>query len=146
MIINEMQEVTEEIWAAFQKLIPQLTQYSSPPTWEALRELASSSSSTVFLARSDGPEGEIIGAACLGTFQTLTGVHGWIEDVIVDGVYRQQGIGKALTQACLDKARAIGLQEVNLTSNPTRKAANTLYRVMGFIQRETNVYRYPIDG
>jgi ribosomal protein S18 acetylase RimI-like enzyme len=55
------------------------------------------------------------------------------------------GIGKALTEACLEKAREIGLREVNLTSNPTREAANNLYQSMGFIQRETNVYRYPLD-
>ncbi len=144
-MIYEMKEVTEEVLEAFQRLIPQLTAFSSPPTWEALTAMVSSSATFIFLARAQGPGSQIVGAACLGTFQTPTGIHGWIEDVIVDGHYRQQGIGKALTQTCLEKARGLGLREVNLTSNPTRKAANTLYRSMGFIQRTTNVYRFPMD-
>ena len=85
-----------------------------------------------------------MGTATLAVFRTPTGVHGWIEDVVVDQAARRQGIGEGLTRACLDKARELGLDSVNLTSRPAREAANKLYRSMGFILRETNVYRYEL--
>ena len=41
-----------------------------------------------------------------------TGAHGWIEDVVVDQAARGQGVGRMLTQALLDKARALGMKQV----------------------------------
>jgi ribosomal protein S18 acetylase RimI-like enzyme len=35
-----------------------------------------------------------------------------------------------------------GARTVDLTSRPSRTAANTLYERIGFALRETNVYRY----
>lgn len=145
MNIYEMDRVTEEIYQAFQRLIPQLTVFSQPPTWEDLADMVTSPATTLFLARHQRFENEIIGAATLGTFRSHTGLHGWIEDVVVDERARRLGIGKALTEACLEKARRIGLREVHLTSRPDRVAANQLYQSMGFIQRETNVYQYLIE-
>ena len=55
---------------------------------------------------------------------------------------RGQGIGEALTKACLNAAKKAGAPQVGLTSHPGRVAANVLYRKMGFEQRNTNVYRY----
>lgn len=143
MHIELMTQVSDEIVDAFARLIPQLTQYSPPPDRAALAEMADSDSVYVFIARLTDQHGEIAGCATLATFRSPTGLHGWIEDVVVDGSARRQGVGKALTEACLDKARALGLREVNLTSRATRCAANQLYQAMGFIRRETNLYRYP---
>jgi ribosomal protein S18 acetylase RimI-like enzyme len=143
-MIIEMTEATEEIHQAFFRLMPQLTQHSPPPTMEDLAHMAVSPMTFVFLARHPAPDGPIVGSATLGLFQSPTGVHGWIEDVVVDQAARRQGLGKALTRACLEKARELGLKEVNLTSRPAREAANRLYQEMGFQQRETNVYRFPL--
>mgnify|MGYP001051210339 CR=1 FL=1 len=145
MHIVEMTAVTKDVFQAFQVLIPQLTEHCPPPSWETLSRMAASGSVFVFLAREDDESGTILGSATLATFISPTGNHGWIEDVIVDRGARRRGIGRALTEACIEKARQIGLREVNLTSRPSRKAANQLYREMGFIQRQTNVYRYPIE-
>lgn len=146
MHIELMDHVSDEIAGAFARLIPQLTRSSPPPTRDALVEMAGSGSVFVFLARLPDQHGEIVGSATLATFRSPTGLHGWIEDVIVDRDAHRQGIGKALTQACLDKARELGLRDINLTSRSSRCAANQLYQAMGFIQRETNIYRYPLDG
>lgn len=146
MYIELMEHVNDEIAAAFERLIPQLTRFSPPPTRDALVAMAESDSVFVFLARLPDQQGKIVGAATLATFRTPTGLHGWIEDVIVDRDARRKGIGKALTEACLAQARLLCLCEVNLTSRSTRCAANELYQAMGFIKRETNLYRYPLDG
>lgn len=146
MQITLMDHINDEIAQAFERLIPQLTTHSPPPTRDALVEMATSKENHVFLAWMPDQDGKIVGTATLGTFQTPTGVHGWIEDVVVDRAARRLGIGRALTEACLDKARDIGLREVNLTSRSGRCAANQLYQAMGFVQRETNLYRYAIEG
>lgn len=144
MHIELMTQVSDEIMAAFERLMPQLTRYSPPPNRDALAEMAGSGSVFVFFARLPDQHGDIIGSATLATFRSPTGLHCWIEDVIVDRDARRQGIGKALTEACLAQARTLGLREVNLTSRSTRCAANELYQAMGFIKRETNLYRYPL--
>ena len=144
MNIALMDQVDDEIVQAFQRLMPQLTHHSPPPTRNDLIAMALSEQIFVFLAKVPDQDGVIVGTATLGTFRTPTGVHGWIEDVVVDQDYRRQGIGKALTEACLAQSRALGLRDVNLTSRSARCAANQLYQAMGFIQRETNIYRYTI--
>ena len=146
MHIELMTEITDEIVTAFERLIPQLTRYSPPPTREELVDMAKSDSVHIFLARLPDQHGEIIASATLATFRTPTGLHGWIEDVVVDRDARRQGIGKALTEACLAQARLLGLREVNLTSRSSRCAANQLYQAMGFVRRETNLYRFSLDG
>ena len=145
MHIVEMTAVTQDVFMAFKSLIPQLTKFSPSPSKELLAEMADSEAVFVFLAREDEEDGRILGSATLATFITPTGTPGWIEDVIVDRDARRRGIGRALTEACLEKARQIGLREVNLTSRPSREAANKLYQELGFQQRETNVYRYSLD-
>ena len=70
-----------------------------------------------------------------------TGLKAWIDDVVVDSAARGQGVGEALNQAALDEARQRGAKEVDLTSRPKREAANRLYQRLGFVPRDTNVYR-----
>lgn len=144
MVIFELKKIDANVVAAFELLIPQLTQYQPPPSAERLRAMAASETTFLFLARHPDPDGPIVGTATLGLFETPTGVHAWIEDVVVAQSARRLGIGQALTQACVDKARALGMKEVHLTSRPARAAANQLYQEMGFIRRETNVYRLPL--
>ena len=35
---------------------------------------------------------------------------------------------------------------MDLTSRPSRDAANRLYKQLGFVMRDTNVYRYKHEG
>ena len=45
------------------------------------------------------------------------------------------GVGRALVEACLDRARAAGMREVLLSSLPQMTAAHALYREFGFVPR-----------
>jgi len=145
MYIYELNQVNQDVIESFQRLISQLSSRSKPPSQEDLVAMVEAKGTFVFLARQPDKDGEVVGSATLAIFQTPTGVHGWIEDVVVDVSVRKQGFGRTLTQACLDKARSLGLRDVNLTSRPSRTAANRLYQAMGFEPRETNVYRYALD-
>jgi ribosomal protein S18 acetylase RimI-like enzyme len=73
-------------------------------------------------------------------------VRAWIEDVVVDATARGQGVGEALNRSALEVAERRGARTVDLTSRPSREAANRLYRRLGFVERETNVYRYEHEG
>ena len=140
MQIEIVTQADEELWEAFQRLVPQLTTNNPPPTRDDLAALIESGSSTLVVARSDSDS--IVGAACLAVYRVPTGIRAIIEDVIVDESARGQGVGEALTRYCLDVARAKGARGVSLTSSPKREAANRLYQKMGFTRRETNAYIY----
>lgn len=139
--IIEVTEVTPSLVSAFERLIPQLSSSSPPPSEEALRTIVDSSACHLLVAESDD---QIVGSLTLVVFPIPTGVRAWIEDVVVDQSARGQGIGRRLTEHALDLARRLGAKTVDLTSRPSREAANRLYRDVGFQFRETNVYRYEL--
>jgi ribosomal protein S18 acetylase RimI-like enzyme len=91
------------------------------------------------------PGWPIVGMLTLVTFRLPTGVRAWIEDVVVDSGSRGKGIGEALVQAALELAAARGALTVDLTSRPSREAANRLYDRTGFELRATNVYRLKLE-
>jgi ribosomal protein S18 acetylase RimI-like enzyme len=49
-----------------------------------------------------------------------------------------------LVRAAVVRAKAEGAKTVDLTSRPSREAANRLYQRCGFEKRETNIYRFNI--
>lgn len=142
MQIVEATEVTDSLVDAFRVLIPQLSSSNPPPTREELGALVASEASTLLLAVDD--DGTVLGSLTLAVFRIPTGLRAWIEDVVVDGAARGRGVGEALNQAALDRARAAGATTVDLTSRPSREAANRLYQRLGFKARTTNVYRYDL--
>ncbi|MGQ9489392.1 MAG: GNAT family N-acetyltransferase [Anaerolineae bacterium] len=144
MIIEEANQVTDELVAAFARLVPQLSASSPAPTRQEIAEMVNSPATVVFIARDETRGGEIVGSLTLALFRIPTGLRAWIEDVVVDTSARGQGIGEALTRAALARAELMGAKTVDLTSRPSREAANRLYRRIGFQQRNTNVYRYDL--
>ena len=131
--------LTPAIVDAVVGLTAQLSRSAPPPTTEELGELVGSPATDLFIAIDDG--GTIIGMATLVNFRIPTGLRAWIEDVVVDEAGRGQGVGMALTEAMLARAAELGARTVDLTSRPSRQAANALYRKAGFVARDTNVYR-----
>lgn len=143
--ISEATEATPELVAAFERLIPQLSTSNPPPTADEVAIMVASPASIVLVARDTEAGGAIVGSLTLAVFRIPTGVRAWIEDVVVDGEARGKGVGEALNRFALARARAEGAKTVDLTSRPSREAANRLYQRIGFVPRETNVYRYSLD-
>jgi ribosomal protein S18 acetylase RimI-like enzyme len=139
-LIEAATVATEEVVEAIGRLLPHLSKSSPAPTQEEVAEIVTSPATTLFVAR-DGEGGPIVGTLTLAIFRIPTGVRAWIEDVIADPSVSGRGLGAQLTTAALDAARAAGARTVELTSRPSREAANHLYRKLGFETRETNVYR-----
>ena len=142
--IRPVTEVTKSLTDAYKVLIPQLSSSSNPPTEEALQRIIESDSAQILIAE-DEKNGGILGTMTLIIFQIPTGIRAWIEDVVVDSSARGRGIGKKLNLAALELAKQAGAKTVDLTSRPARKEANQLYKDIGFIQRETNVYRFSFE-
>ena len=134
-------QASEELLVACLRLIPQLSSSSTPLTASELAEIINSPSTVLFVAR---VEYQIVGLLTLALFRIPTAMRAWIEDVVVDAAARGGGVGEALNLAALAEAKRRGAQTVDLTSRPSRGAANRLYQRLGFVQRETNVYRYEI--
>ena len=138
--ISTVRTVDEAIVDAFQRLIPQLSRSNTAPDAETLQAIADSEASTLLVARDE--TGIIVGSMTLAMFRIPTGLRAWIEDVVVDESARGRGVGQLLNEYALDIARAAGAATVDLTSRPSREAANRLYRRLGFVARDTNVYRF----
>jgi len=132
---------TDDVITTCHRLIPQLSSSSKPITREELNEIIDGESTVLFAARSDG---EIVGLLTLAVFRIPTALRAWIEDVVVDEGARGKGVGEALNQAALAEAKRRGAKTVDLTSRPSREAANRLYQRIGFVRRDTNVYRYDL--
>lgn len=133
-------EVTNDLVSAFARLIPQLSSSSPPPTATDLGEMISGDATHLLIARDDSDR--IVGSLTLVLFRIPTGVRAWIEDVVVDTEARGAGVGAALSRFALDLAEEHGAKSVDLTSRPSREDANRLYRRLGFVARDTNVYRH----
>lgn len=121
-------------------LVGQLSRSSTAPSPAEVQEIVGSPACHLLLARD--ADGAIVGMLTLVVFRIPTGVRTWIEDVVVDQDARGRGIGAALNHAAIRLAGEQGARTVDLTSRPSREAANRLYRRLGFVARETNVYRF----
>jgi ribosomal protein S18 acetylase RimI-like enzyme len=140
--VEIVDEASDELVDALNQLLPQLSSTATTLTLSQLREFVESPSTTLLVARNDG---EIVGTLTLVVFRIPTGLRGWIEDVVVDESARGAGVGEALTLAAIDEARRRGTRSLDLTTRPTRNAANRLYTRLGFALRETNVYRFFLE-
>ena len=139
--VQECLAVTDDLVEAMDRLIPQLSSSNPPPGRAELSEIVASPATVLFVARH---RGRIVGALTLVAFRIPTGVRTRIEDVVVDETMRGRRVGEMLSEAALERARQLGARSTDLTSRPSREAANRLYARMGFQQRESNVYRYTL--
>lgn len=120
------------------RLLLQLTGEKSPLTRSQLKRILSNPN-LLCVVIFDGSR--IIGTASVYIHHQFEKTMGHVEEVVVDETYRGQGLGKKLMGELMRLAKKKGIKELDLTSRPVRVAANALYQKLGFVQRETNVYR-----
>lgn len=140
IVVEEATSVTPELVAAFRKLTPQLSRTAPAPGGAELAEMVRSPATILLMARD--PEKGLIGSLTLVLFRIPTGLRAWIEDVVTDEGSRGRGVAEILCREALNRASAAGARTVDLTSRPSRDAANRLYVRLGFVMRDTNVYRW----
>jgi GNAT superfamily N-acetyltransferase len=120
-------------------LLTEFTESAAALSAEMLADRVRSDMLRVVVAESAG---KLLGTATLCLSTTLTsGVIAQVEDVVVTESARGQGVGVGLMQELHAEARRLGCSYLQLTSRPSREAANRLYQSLGYDRRDTNVYR-----
>lgn len=138
VVVEVVREATDEVVKAMGRLLPQLSGSATPVDKEALGRLVAWAGNTILIAR---VEGEIVGMLTLVMFPIPSGLRARIEDVVVDESVRGRGVGAGLMQEAVRLAQAAGVRTIDLTSRPSREAANRLYEGLGFRPRDSLVYR-----
>ncbi|OBZ87115.1 putative glucosamine 6-phosphate N-acetyltransferase [Choanephora cucurbitarum] len=133
----EQEETTDTSISELYKLLSQL---SSSVTKVAIWEAIGSEQNHILIATTT--DGKLVGTATMAYLRCLTGTRVHIEDVVVDQAHRGKGIATLLLTEIIQRAKELKAKSIDLTSRPDKIAANQLYRKLGFVQRETNVYRY----
>jgi len=142
--IIEITKATKEIYNVMIKLLSQLTSSELSFSQKDLKRIVTSKNSILFAAVDKELNSNIFGILTLVLIDIPTAAFARIEDVVVDKTARGKGIGETITLAAIQRARELGITKIDLTSSPSRKAANRLYQRLGFKQRTTNVYRYEV--
>ncbi|MBO5829537.1 MAG: GNAT family N-acetyltransferase [Paludibacteraceae bacterium] len=138
MKITEIDDFQPGLTDSIYRLLRQLTDKQLDFSDDAMRLIIESPNSHLLVATEDD---ELVGMLTIATYISPTGKKAWIEDVVVDEIYRGRGFAKELISYAIDWARRHDILILMLTSNPKRVAANQLYPKMLFQRRETNVYR-----
>jgi ribosomal protein S18 acetylase RimI-like enzyme len=86
-------------------------------------------------------EGQVVGMVTLCVFTTLTGEKAYLDHLVVAPQWRRSGIGRALVEYAIERAKDAGASRVDLTANATKQAGHGLYRSLGFKERETSNFR-----
>ena len=141
--ISELTEASSSVLQSINELLPQLSSSAQVISMDRLSELVESDNTIIFLGTDDN--GQILGMLSLIVMKIPTGNKAWIEDVVVDQSARGKGMGKALMDHALERAKKLAVKSVDLTSRPSRESANMLYQSLGYQIRETNVYRHKIS-
>ncbi len=139
--IETITAITPSTAGSIAQLVGQLSASAKAPTQDELETIVNAPGTVLLAGRQSG---NLVGMLTLVTFAIPTGVRAIIEDVVVDEQYRGQGVAQALTREALVLAEAAGARTVDLTSRPSREAANRLYQKLGFQKRDSNVYRYTL--
>ena len=141
--ISELTETSSSVLQSINELLPQLSSSAQVISMDRLSELVESDNTLIFIGTDES--GQILGMLSLIVMKIPTGNKAWIEDVVVDQSARGKGMGKALMNHALEKAKELAVKSVDLTSRPSRETANMLYQSLGYQIRETNVYRHKIS-
>ncbi len=141
--LNHQTTITEPAFSQqllqdIRHLLSELSSTPHPLLEEYLHHILRSENTHLFVLYNE--ELQLSGMATVCLCASPTGVKAWVEDVVVSAASRGRGYGRQLVNKCIEAARMGGAQKVMLTSRPSREAANRLYRSMGFVPRETNVY------
>ena len=124
-------------------MLGQLTSNFTPLQESELQRLLEADSSALYIISVDGVPA---GMLTLCHYYAPRGCKGWVEDVVVDAASRGMGLGRRLVEHALSEAQKLSPCTVMLTSRPSRIEANRLYQSVGFVARQTNVYRYKIKS
>ena len=95
------------------------------------------------MARSD-VDNALVGALTLIVFRIPTTQVAWIEERRYR-LLENSATTKSESMTRCGPGKQLSVRAMELTSRPSREAANHIYQQLGFERRESNVYRYTLD-
>lgn len=130
-----------------------LARFGGTPTADNLQEAINDENTILLLAiAGTAPESaedwqNVPTEAYAGTLTLLLLQTPWhkiahIEEVIVDAAHEGKGVGKKLMLSAIEVGHENSVKTFDLTSGPSKVAAQALYEKVGFKKRETNNWRY----
>ena len=134
VVVDEVTSTTTEVLDALRPWCRSFPPRHHLLTEEALDEVVRSPATVLLVAR-DAEDGTILGSLTLVVFSAPTGPRAWIEDVVVATHTRGRGVGAALVEEANARARCGGVATVDLTSRPSREAANRLVPPARFVRQ-----------
>ncbi len=142
--IEELTYTDRNIYNAVCELLKQLTDAPCTLTADELEKIISTRNTILYVAVDEDDNNKIVGMLSLVFLRKLTGFTVRVEDVVVHNEARKRGIGKQLMLHAINVAKEKQVKNMDLTSRPSRVAANNLYQSLGFELHDTNVYRLKI--
>lgn len=133
--------LTESDIRDINELLKQLSDSASEVNLLLITEARNAGAHIAVMRDFDVPGNRIVGMATLVEKRQLTGYFGLIEDVVVHKAFRGRGVAEALNRCLIDKAKALGMKYLTLTSDASRVAANKLYDKLGYVDRNTRLRR-----
>ena len=115
---------------------PEESTHTAPQEAEYLAQKTQSADEIEILAELDGT---VIGSAGIGCVDRKEKTRHRAEfGISVDKAHWGVGVGRALTGACIECARAAGYVQLELTAVAENKAALALYQSVGFVEYGRN--------
>lgn len=142
MEIVRLTEVGESELGDINTLLSELSRNKKVVDADVLSRVLASQDTEVWVAKENG---RILGMATLFLIHRISGSVGHVDDVVVSPDTQGKGIGRALMEKIIERAKERGMRGLDLTSRPSRVAANALYQKLGFEKRETNPYRMKLE-
>lgn len=83
---------------------------------------------------------ELFGIITVSVYDTVSGRHAWLEDLVVDPSARGRGIGYALTEAAVGIARRSDAVKVSSTVGLHRTGSHAIHGRLGFEAQDSTLY------
>lgn len=139
--IKRFSRFSKSAFLDLNKLLPQLSLSGYQMTEGRFKKVIKEKNNYLFAVYD---RNRIIGTATLVEMFLIREHKGYIENVVVDENYRSRGLGRRLVSKLIDTAKSLGVERLEMKSEPHRIAANALYKKLGFQQKESNVYTMPL--
>jgi GNAT superfamily N-acetyltransferase len=139
--IEPLTQVSERAVHDLNALLPQLSDDVRPLTTEILAQVIMLPDRLIVAV----DDGRIVGAVLLLVNNQLVRVKAWLEDLVVSGEYRGQGVGGQLIEAAVAAAREAGAASIDITSKAQRSALYGMYEQHGFKRRDSALFRLPLS-
>jgi ribosomal protein S18 acetylase RimI-like enzyme len=133
--IEEATAVSEELTAAMDRLVRDLSASPGAPTQDELNAIVHSPETRLLVARNI--DDDVVGSLTLALVRLPTGVRAGLYDLEIDIAERQHGVAEMLIMEAVRLAHDAGVRTVDLMSDVGVYGTDDWYRRLGFTKSIT---------